>query len=178
MKNLIKTFESFNLSEFDDHAGRDSYAMDKEESMESENYMFFGNLQTIHRLVGELLEMNPSRVDSVLRNGHNWAVDHVTTAKDDIEEVANFLINEMNGGFDEEASEVHEEYDEYEDDEEEGTAYSDYDYEESDDEYMPEGSSTSYICEGCGSAYEEVELDEEMACNECGGKVIMMESKW
>jgi hypothetical protein len=57
--------------------------------------MFFGNLETIKRLVDILLEMDPSKVDAVLTNGHDWAADHIATSKDDIEEVANFLINEM-----------------------------------------------------------------------------------
>ena len=69
--------------------------IDHEAHHEAENYMFFGDLETIHRLVGEMLKMDPAKVDAVLKNGHNWAMDHVATSKDDIEEVANFLINEM-----------------------------------------------------------------------------------
>ena len=61
------------------------------EHQETDNYMFFGNLQTIKRLVDEMLEMDPSQVDEMLSNGHNWAVDHIATSKDDIEEVFNFL---------------------------------------------------------------------------------------
>jgi len=60
-----------------------------------ENYMFFGDLETIHRLTGIVLKMDPKKVDELLRNGHNWAVDHIATSKDDVEEVANFLIGEM-----------------------------------------------------------------------------------
>lgn len=61
------------------------------EHQETNNYMFFGNLKTIKRLVDELLEMNESEIDTILTNGHNWAVDHIATSKDDIEEVFNFL---------------------------------------------------------------------------------------
>lgn len=60
-----------------------------------ENYMFFGNLETIKRACEELLAMDPAKVDKILQNGHNWAVDHIATSKDDIEEVAGFLKNEM-----------------------------------------------------------------------------------
>jgi hypothetical protein len=35
--------------------------------------------------------MDESKVDEMLSNGHNWAVDHIATSKDDIEEVFNFL---------------------------------------------------------------------------------------
>jgi hypothetical protein len=55
------------------------------------NYMFFGNLKTIKRLVDEMLAMDEDDVDAMLSNGHNWAVDHIATSKDDVEEVFNFL---------------------------------------------------------------------------------------
>jgi hypothetical protein len=61
------------------------------EHQETENYMFFGNLKTIKRLVDEMLEMDESEVDAMLSNGHNWALDHIATSKDDVEEVFNFL---------------------------------------------------------------------------------------
>jgi hypothetical protein len=57
----------------------------------TQNYMFFGNLKTIKRLVDEMLEMDETEVDAMLTNGHNWAVDHIATSKDDVEEVFNFL---------------------------------------------------------------------------------------
>jgi len=58
---------------------------------ESQNYMFFNNLQTIKRLVDDMLEMDEKEVDEMLTNGHNWALDHMATSKDDVEEVYNFL---------------------------------------------------------------------------------------
>ena len=57
--------------------------------------MFFGNLETIKRLCEALLEMNTLEVDSILKNGHSWAVDHIATSKDDVEEVFNFIKNEV-----------------------------------------------------------------------------------
>lgn len=56
-----------------------------------QNYMFFGNLKTIKRLVDKMLEMDEAEVDAMLTNGHNWALDHIATSKDDVEEVFNFL---------------------------------------------------------------------------------------
>jgi len=61
------------------------------EHNETSNYMFFGNLKTIKRLVDEMLEMDEHTVDSILSDGHNWTVDHIATSKDDVEEVFNFL---------------------------------------------------------------------------------------
>ena len=58
-----------------------------------ENYMFFQNLQTIHKATGEMLQMDPEYVDSILSNGHQWAVDHIATSADDVGEVHTFLAN-------------------------------------------------------------------------------------
>lgn len=62
---------------------------------ETENYMFFGNLETIKMAIDKLLQMDPDKVDSILKDGHNWAADHIATSKDDIQEVADFLINTL-----------------------------------------------------------------------------------
>jgi len=58
------------------------------------NYMFFQNLKTIKQMVDELLKLDEKMVDSILASGHDWAEDHITTSKDDIEEVHNFLMAE------------------------------------------------------------------------------------
>ncbi len=69
--------------------------IDHKSQHETENYMFFSNLETIQRLIKIMLEMDPMKVDQLLKNGHNWAEDHVTSSKDDLEEVADFLMGEM-----------------------------------------------------------------------------------
>ena len=58
---------------------------------EMQNYMFFNNLKTIHEAIGHMLEMDPQAIDQMLSDGHNWALDHIATATDDIEEVYHFL---------------------------------------------------------------------------------------
>lgn len=58
---------------------------------EMQNYMFFNNLKTVHEAIGHMLEMDPSKIDEILSDGHNWATDHIATATDDIEEVYHFL---------------------------------------------------------------------------------------
>lgn len=63
----------------------------KENIEETKNYMFCQNLKTIKRMVDELLELDEQAISSVLANGHEWAEDHISTSKDDIEEVHNFL---------------------------------------------------------------------------------------
>jgi hypothetical protein len=62
---------------------------------ESNNYMFFSNLKTIKHAVDEMLQMDPTLVDNILSNEHGWALDHIATSKDDIEEVHNFITNQL-----------------------------------------------------------------------------------
>lgn len=59
----------------------------------TDNYMFFQNLKTIKKMVDSMLQMDPAQVDQMLSNGHGWAVDHIATSKDDVEEVGGFLMN-------------------------------------------------------------------------------------
>lgn len=60
-----------------------------------QNYMFFQNLQTIKRMAEKMLALNPHEVDALLSNGHAWAVDHISTAADDVGEVGTWLCNEL-----------------------------------------------------------------------------------
>jgi hypothetical protein len=92
---FIKTFENFSTDEMFDVKVRDMKPEDLASEEPVENYMFMGDLQTIKRLVDAMLQMDPMQVDDLLKNGHNWAVDHVVSSKDDIEEVFNFLRNEL-----------------------------------------------------------------------------------
>lgn len=65
----------------------------KENEM-TENYMFFGNLQQIHRQCEMLLKMDPKELDNIIRNGHDWADDHVSEAKNNMDQVFDFFMNE------------------------------------------------------------------------------------
>ena len=60
--------------------------------------MFFENLKTIKKVVDAMLQLDPNQVDEMLSNGHGWAVDHIATSKDDVQEVGDFLMNEMHHG--------------------------------------------------------------------------------
>lgn len=62
-----------------------------EDSDGSNNYMFWQNLKTMKHSIDELLTMNQVEVDKMLANGHAWAVDHIATSSDDIEEVYHFI---------------------------------------------------------------------------------------
>lgn len=60
----------------------------------SQRYMFFSNLEQIQRQMGLLLDLNHDQVNKILENGHDWAQDHIATAKESIDQVFDFLMNE------------------------------------------------------------------------------------
>ena len=64
------------------------------EEQESENYMFFSNLKQIARQCKMLLEMDEEMVDQILQDGHDWADDHVSEAKTNMDQVFDFMMNE------------------------------------------------------------------------------------
>jgi len=62
---------------------------------EQENYMFFSNLKQMKRQLEMIMEMDPAMVDNIIQNGHDWADDHISEAKTNIDQVFDFLKNEM-----------------------------------------------------------------------------------
>jgi hypothetical protein len=66
------------------------------EQQESENYMFFSNLKQIARQCKMLLEMDEEMIDQILQDGHDWADDHVSEAKTNMDQVFDFIMNEKN----------------------------------------------------------------------------------
>lgn len=66
----------------------------EEQMEEPANYMFFGNLEQIKEQCEKLLQLDPHMVDDILNNGHDWADDHITEAKTNIDQVFDFLMNE------------------------------------------------------------------------------------
>jgi hypothetical protein len=65
-----------------------------QENKMTENYMFFSNLQQIQRQCEMLLKMDPQELDNIIKNGHDWADDHVSEAKNNMDQVFDFFMNE------------------------------------------------------------------------------------
>lgn len=66
----------------------------EDEEQHSRRYMFFSNIEQIQRQMGLLLDLNHDQVEEILENGHDWAQDHIATAKESIDQVFDFLMNE------------------------------------------------------------------------------------
>jgi len=61
---------------------------------ESERYMFFSNLEQMRRQCDLLLDLDRDMVEEILSNGHDWAQDHIAEAKNNLDQVFDFLMNE------------------------------------------------------------------------------------
>ena len=61
---------------------------------ETSRYMFFSNLQQMRRQCDMLLELDHSMIEEILENGHDWAQDHISEAKNNMDQVFDFLMNE------------------------------------------------------------------------------------
>ena len=68
----------------------------------SERYMFFSNLEQMRRQCDLLLDLDQNMIEEILENGHDWAQDHISEAKNNMDQVFDFLMNETNAEFDSE----------------------------------------------------------------------------
>jgi len=66
----------------------------KEEKGRSSRYMFFSNLEQMRRQCDLLLDLDESMVETILENGHDWAQDHIAEAKNNMDQVFDFIMNE------------------------------------------------------------------------------------
>jgi hypothetical protein len=61
------------------------------------NYMFFSNLEQMKRQCELLLNLDKNMVNQLLEQGHDWADDHISSAKENIDQVFDFMMNETKG---------------------------------------------------------------------------------
>jgi hypothetical protein len=66
------------------------------EQQRTENYMFFRNLEQMKRQIEELQSIPTDQIEEILRNGHDWADDHISKAKENLDHVYDFMIIEVN----------------------------------------------------------------------------------
>jgi tRNA splicing ligase len=73
----------------------------EEHENKSSRYMFFSNLEQMRRQCDLLLDLDHSMIEEILENGHDWAQDHISEAKNNMDQVFDFLMNEVNADFQE-----------------------------------------------------------------------------
>ena len=62
--------------------------------------MFFSNLEQMKRQCEMLLDMDENEIENILEHGHDWAQDHIAEAKNNMDQVFDFIMNEVNGDGD------------------------------------------------------------------------------
>jgi len=76
----------------------DRLTKENEEEGSPTRYMFFSNLEQIRRQAGLLLDLDEDKIEAILNSGHDWAADHIATAKESFDQVFDFLMNETKSG--------------------------------------------------------------------------------
>jgi len=69
----------------------------EEEEHRSGRYMFFSNLEQMKRQCDLLLDLDEEMVESILEDGHDWAQDHISEAKNNMDQVFDFIMNKTHG---------------------------------------------------------------------------------
>jgi len=75
-------------------------ALLESDEVKSSRYMFFSNLEQIKKQCDLLLEFDEEKVEEILENGHDWAQDHISEAKTNIDQVFDFMMNQAHVDFD------------------------------------------------------------------------------
>ena len=52
------------------------------------------------------MELDELEIEGILENGHDWAEDHIAVAKNNLDQVFDFMMNETDCGCDEEEDEM------------------------------------------------------------------------
>jgi len=65
------------------------------DSSKSNNYMFYSNLIQMHRHCEILLNKDEMEINNILENGHDWAEDQISEAKNNMDQVFDFMMNEL-----------------------------------------------------------------------------------
>ena len=71
--------------------GNDYELYENHDNQELRNEMFFNDVYSIYEDVCEILEMDSNEIDSLLSNGHGWALDHVATSTNDVEHIYHYF---------------------------------------------------------------------------------------
>jgi len=114
---------------------------------EEKNYMFFKNLYTMKKCIEEIMAMDKEQVDEMIEKGHDWASDHISSSKDDLQEVCDWLRYEIDNyegeeGEDDDEPEIEVDNIEIDPEEDDDDDDEESDDDESDDEEEEETSES------------------------------------
>jgi len=95
-EQMVFSHYEFAVKKAKEYIGIDKNSAVKESYDNLENYMFFNNLETLKRKIETILSSDFTQIDNILKNGHDWAESHIATATENVNQVADFLANELN----------------------------------------------------------------------------------
>ena len=83
----------------DSEEGKAEYEINElvEGDEDSSRYMFFSNLEQIKRQADILMKFDHGKIEAILNSGHDWAADHMAVTKENLDQVFDFLMNEIEG---------------------------------------------------------------------------------
>lgn len=103
MKKVIRLKEN-DIEKLVKRIIKENREIDNMDDHDANTYMFWQNLETMKESIEHILEMDKNGVNQILTDGHGWALDHIATSTDDVEEVYHFLKShhgEMGEGYNE-----------------------------------------------------------------------------
>lgn len=69
--------------------------IEEEDKRKTDRYMFASNLKQMCRQAELMLQQDAKEVEKLLDDGHDWAQDHVAVAKENLDQVFDFMMNKL-----------------------------------------------------------------------------------
>lgn len=80
--------------------------IEEEDKRKTDRYMFASNLKQMVRQAELMLQLDAKEVEEILDGGHDWAQDHVAVAKENLDQVFDFMMNKLDQAKDDEELEI------------------------------------------------------------------------
>lgn len=80
--------------------------IEEEDKRKTDRYMFASNLKQMCRQAELMMQLDAKQVEEILDGGHDWAQDHVAVAKENLDQVFDFMMNKIHKSKDDEELEI------------------------------------------------------------------------
>lgn len=80
--------------------------IEEEDKRKTDRYMFASNLKQMVRQAELMMQLDAKQVEEILDSGHDWAQDHVSVAKENLDQVFDFMMNKLDQDKDDEELEI------------------------------------------------------------------------
>lgn len=80
--------------------------IEEEDKRKTDRYMFASNLKQMIRQAELMMQLDAKEVEEILDGGHDWAQDHVAVAKENLDQVFDFMMNKLDQAKDDEELEI------------------------------------------------------------------------